>query len=91
MKDLRGAAPSDGYDPFDLNKPHAKWEELRKEEPIFFHEPTNYWVVTRYEDIKAIFDDWKTFSSENAQKPARAMCDAARKVMVDGGFTAGKS
>jgi hypothetical protein len=86
MKDH--ASASDGFDPFDLNKPHAKWEELRKEEPIFFHEPTNYWVVTRYEDIKAIFDDWKTFSSENAQKPVRAMCEAGRKVMIDGGFTA---
>ena len=88
MKDHPGASASDGFDPFDLNKPHAKWEQLRKEEPIFFHEPTNYWVVTRYEDIKAIFDDYKTFSSENAQKPVRAMCDAGRKVMIDGGFTA---
>ena len=76
MKDHTGASASDGFDPFDLNKPHAKWEQLRKEEPIFFHEPTNYWVVTRYDDIKAIFDDYKTFSSENAQKPVRAMCEA---------------
>lgn len=88
MKDFNGAAPSDGFDPFDLNTPHARWKAFREEEPIFFHEDTGYWVVTRYDDIKAIFDDWKTFSSENAQKPARAMCDAARKVMVDGGFTA---
>lgn len=88
MKDHAGASPSDGFDPFDLNKPHAKWEQLRKEEPIFYHEPTNYWVVTRYDDIKAIFDDYKTFSSENAQKPVRAMCEAGRKVLVDGGFTA---
>jgi cytochrome P450 len=88
MKDFNGAAPSDGFDPFDLNAPHARWKAFREEEPIFFHADTGYWVVTRYDDIKAIFDDWKTFSSENAQKPARAMCDAARKVMVDGGFTA---
>ena len=88
MKDISGAQPSDGYDPFDLNAPHARWKAFREEEPIFFHEPTGYWVVSRYDEIKTIFDDWKTFSSENAQKPARAMCDAARKVMVDGGFTA---
>jgi len=88
MKDFNGAAPSDGFDPFDLNTPHARWKVLREDEPIFFHEDTGYWVVTRYDNIKAIFDDWKTFSSENAQKPARAMCDAARKVMIDGGFTA---
>lgn len=88
MKDLTAAAPSDGFDPFDLNAPHARWKDFREQEPIFFHEPTGYWIVTRYDDIKAIFDDWQTFSSENAQKPARPMCEAARKVLTDGGFTA---
>jgi cytochrome P450 len=88
MKDINGAAPSEGYDPFDLNAPHARWKAFREDEPVFFHEPTGYWVVSRYDDIKAIFDNWQVFSSENAQKPARAMCDAARKVMTDGGFTA---
>ena len=88
MKDITGTAPSDGFDPFDLNSPHARWKAFREEEPIFFHADAGYWVVSRYTDIKAIFDDWKTFSSENAQKPARPMCDAARKVMTDGGFTA---
>ncbi len=88
MKDLDGRRPSDGYDPFDLNKPHARWKEFREDEPVFFHEPTGYWVVSRYDDIKAIFDDWKTFSSENAQKPMRPMCEAGRKVLTDGGFTA---
>ena len=88
MKDFTGGKPSDGYDPFDLNCPHARWKSFREEEPIFFHEETGYWIVSRYDDIKAIFDDWQTWSSENAQKPARAMCDAARKVLTDGGFTA---
>lgn len=88
MKDLDGRRPSDGYDPFDLNTPHARWKEFREEEPVFFHEPTGYWVVSRYDDIKVIFDDWKTFSSENAQKPMRPMCEAGRKVLTEGGFTA---
>ncbi|WP_407493065.1 cytochrome P450 [Pseudooceanicola sp. MF1-13] len=79
---------TDAFDPFDLNAPHAQWKSFREEEPIFYHEPSGYWVVSRYDDIKAIFDDWQTFSSENAQKPMRPMCDAARKVLTDGGFTA---
>ncbi|CUH80592.1 hypothetical protein SAMN04488093_10616 [Tropicibacter naphthalenivorans] len=83
-----GSLPSKGYDPFDLNKPHARWEEFRKEQPIFFDEPSGYWIVSRYEDCKQIFDDWKTFSSENAQKPMRPMCEAGRQVLKDGGFTA---
>lgn len=88
MKDFTGAPPSRGYDPFDLNAPHARWQAFRTDEPVFFHEPSGYWVVSRYDDIKAIFDDWKTFSSENAQKPMRPMGEAGRKVLHDGGFTA---
>lgn len=79
---------SDAYDPYDLNNPHPEWHRFREEQPIFYHEPSGYWIVSRYDDIKAIFDDWKTFSSENAQKPMRPMCDAARQVMKDGGFSA---
>lgn len=88
MKDAGGALPSDGFDPFDLNRPHSKWQAFRQEEPVFYHAETGYWVVSRYDDIKAIFDDWKCFSSENAQKPMRPMGEAGRKILKDGGFTA---
>lgn len=88
MNALDSVRFADGYDPFDLNKPHAQWEQFRHEAPVFYHEPSGYWVVSRYDDMKAIFDDWKTFSSENAQKPMRPMCDAGKKVLQDGGFTA---
>ena len=88
MKDHKGTAPSEGYDPFDLNAPHARWKAFREEEPLFYHADTGYWVASRYDDIKAIFDDWQTFSSENAQKPMRPMGEAGRKVLKDGGFTA---
>ncbi|MEZ5766881.1 MAG: cytochrome P450 [Paracoccaceae bacterium] len=83
-----GALPSDGFDPFDLNTPHALWKEFREEQPIFFHEPSGYWVVSRYDDVKAIFDDWKTFSSENAQKPMRPMSEEGKRILKEGGFTA---
>lgn len=79
---------TDAFDPFDLNTPHAQWEQFRKEEPIFYHEPSGYWVVSRYDDMKEIFDDWKTFSSENAQKPMRPMCEEGQKILKEGGFTA---
>ncbi len=34
----------------------------RDAEPVFFSEPLGYWVVSRYDDIKAIFRDNITFS-----------------------------
>lgn len=77
-----------GFDPFDLNAPFETWERLREEQPVFFHEPTGYFVVTRHADVKAVFDDWQTFSSENAQAPMRPMCEEGRRVMKEGGFTA---
>ncbi|MGG7565199.1 cytochrome P450 [Rhodovulum sp. DZ06] len=83
-----GVMRADGFDPFDLNKPQPQWERFRHESPIFFHEPSGYWVVSRYDDIKAIFDDWKTFSSENAQKPMRPMSEEGRRILKEGGFTA---
>ena len=76
------------FDPFDLSMPDATWRNLREDQPVFFHEPTGYFVVTRHADIKAVFENWKTFSSENAQAPMRPMCDEGRRVLLEGGFTA---
>ena len=76
------------FDPFDLNAPQPVWQLFRKDQPVFFHEESGYWVVSRYADIKEIFNDWKTFSSENAQKPMRPMCEEGRKILAEGGFTA---
>ncbi len=81
----------DGYDPFNLDAPQAQWEMFREERPVFYHEPTDYWIVTRYDDIKSVYDDWHTFSSENAQAPIRPLGAAAKKIISEGGFTSGLS
>lgn len=75
------------FDPFDMTSPDVAWQRLRENSPVFQHQPTGYWVVTRHEDIKAVYQDWETFSSDNAQAPVRPMCEAGRKIMKDGGFT----
>jgi cytochrome P450 len=82
------AQASANFDPFDLNAPHASWKLFREDQPVFYHKETDYWIVSRYDDIKAIFDDWQTYSSENAQAPMRPMCEEGRKIMREGGFTA---
>lgn len=53
------------FDPFgpeyQADPPGAlRWS--REEEPVFFSEALGYWVVSRYDDIKAIFRDPITFS-----------------------------
>ena len=88
----RGAArcPVDhhGFAPFDLQDPFGAYERLRAEEPVMFDERIGYWVVSRYDDVKAVFEDWQTFSSENAQAPVRPTGAPAKKILAEGGFTA---
>ena len=72
----------------DQKNPFPAYAALRADAPVMFDERIGYWVVSRYDDIKAVFDDWETFSSENAQKPVRERGPEATKVMKDGGFTA---
>lgn len=77
-----------GYEPFAQNDPFPAYAALRAEEPVMFDERIGYWVVTRYDDIKAVFGDWETFSSENAQAPVRERSPQAKRIMDEGGFTA---
>lgn len=79
------------YDPYDLSAPHPTWQQFRDDAPIFFHAETGYWIVSCYDDIKAIFDDWEAFSSENAQAPVTPLGAEARAIIKEGGFTSGLS
>jgi cytochrome P450/ferredoxin-NADP reductase len=54
-----------GFDPFNeayqQDPPeYVRW--AREEEPVFFSPNLGYWVITRYDDIKAVFRDNITFS-----------------------------
>lgn len=77
-----------GYEPFDMHNPFPAYKELRKQAPVMFDERIGYWVVTRYDDIKSTFENWETFSSENAQAPVRKRGPQATEIMKEGGFTA---
>jgi hypothetical protein len=77
-----------GYEPFQMKNPFPAYAALRAEEPVMYDERIDLFVVTRYDDIKAVFDDWETFSSENAQAPVRKRGPQATQIMNEGGFTA---
>lgn len=83
-----GALTHHGYEPFNMKDPFPAYAELRREEPVMFDERIGYYVVSRYDDVKATFEDWESFSSENAQAPVRPMGAPAKKIMEEGGFTA---
>jgi len=79
--------PSD-FRPFDTADPFAFYARARREQPVFFSEELGFWVVTRYEDIRAIFKDPATFSSEITQAPYKERPPEVQKVLDDGEFTA---
>jgi cytochrome P450 len=79
---------SSEFDPFDMQDPFAFYEWARAEHPVFYSPDIGYHVVTRYADIKAVFDNWQVFASDNAQAPVRPMCAEGKEIMRQGGFTA---
>ena len=88
MSDAVCPAGYHGFEPFDMNNPFPAYEELRKEQPVMFDDRIGYYVVTKYDDVKATFENWETFSAENAQAPVRPTGEPAKKIMTEGGFTA---
>ncbi|OZI38833.1 cytochrome [Bordetella genomosp. 5] len=72
----------DGYqqDPPD----YVRWS--REEEPVFFSPRLGYWVVTRYDDIKAIFRDNLTFSPAIALEKITPTGPEANAVLASYGY-----
>jgi cytochrome P450 len=77
---------SEDFSPFDLSNPFPFYKKSRDEQPVFYSQELGYYVVTRYDDIKAIFSNWKTYTSENAQSPFKPMATKAKKLMEDQGM-----
>ncbi len=51
---------------FAENRWHDYFARLRAEDPVHFNEIPSagrYWSITKYDDIRAVDGDWKTFSS----------------------------
>ena len=76
------------FRPFDLEEPFDFLERARREQPVFFSEELGFWVVTRHDDIRAIFKDPATFSSENTQATYKPRPPEIQAILDDGEFTA---
>ena len=74
------------FNPFDLSDPFQQYKEFRQEKPVFFSEELGYYVVTQNEDVKAIFSNWKTYTSQNAQSPFKPISPKAKALMEEQGL-----
>ncbi|SAK85603.1 ferredoxin [Caballeronia glebae] len=83
------SAGAAGFDPFgdgyQQDPPeYVRW--AREREPVFFSPKLGYWVVTRYDDIKAIFRDNITFSPSIALEKITPTGPEANAVLASYGF-----
>ena len=96
---MSGAAPSPtgcpvsaraaAFDPFgdgyQQDPPgYLRWS--RAEEPVFWSPQLGYWVVTRYDDVKAVFRDHHTFSPSIALEKITPTGPEANAVLQSYGF-----
>ena len=81
-----GAAEFDPFgDGYQQDPPeYVRW--AREQEPVFWSPKLGYWVVTRYDDIKAIFRDNLTFSPSIALEKITPTGPEANAVLASYGF-----
>ena len=80
------AAEFDPFDaPYQLDPAEAlRW--FRDQEPVFYSPKLDYWVVSRYEDVKAVFRDNVTFSPAIALEKLTPAPPEAMKILEGYGF-----
>lgn len=85
--DPNGCPVSSGAEAFDPFAPAyqadpaevLRWS--RDDEPVFFSPKLGYWVVTRYDDVKAVFRDNSVFSPANALEKITPFSSEAEAVL----------
>ena len=66
MSDAQALARA--FDPFNdpyLSDPYPFFVEARQAAPVFYSEALDYWIVSRYEDVREVLSNWRLFSASN--------------------------
>jgi cytochrome P450 len=78
-------ADFDPLSPTFLADPFAVLASLQRETPMFYAPSIDYYVVTRYADIEAVFLDPETYSAASAQLPLAQLVPEAAEILLGGG------
>jgi cytochrome P450 len=84
----RGCPVDEGFDPLGpafLDDPFAVLKSIGDGTPVFYAPSIDYYIVTRYEDIEAVFLDNESYSAANAQLPLAPLVAEAGKILLAGG------
>lgn len=68
-----------------LDDPYPFYAEARREEPVFFSPAFSMWIVTRYQDVRAVVANPRLFSSRKTIDPIVELCPAALAELGPGG------
>jgi hypothetical protein len=75
----------DPLDPAFLADPFVVLRTLPADAPVFYAPSIDYYVVTRYADIEAVFLESDTYSAAPAQLPLVPLTPEAREILLAGG------
>ena len=78
---------SSEFDPLDLSDPFPLLAAARREQPVFYSAAIDYWVVTRHEDIKAIFRDHETYTAANTITPIVPFSATVQQLLASGDYS----
>jgi cytochrome P450 len=81
------AATRPDFDPFSpsfLADPYPFFAEYRRHTPVFYSPILDYWVLTRYSDVRAAFRDTTLFSAANTLSPIQPRTAEATAIMAQG-------
>lgn len=81
-----GAAAFNPFEDAYLQDPPEYVCWAREREPVFYSPALDYWVVTRYDDIKAIFRDHVNFSPSNALEKITPPTPAVQATLATYGY-----
>lgn len=80
--------PKCPFDPFSedyLSNPYKVLKELRENTPVFYDERLDYWVVTKYEDVRECFRNQDKFSAAVTLSQLKPLSENALEKLLGGG------
>ena len=81
-----GAAAFDPFEEAYMASPAAYLRWAREQEPVFWSPKLGYWVVTRYDDVKAVFRDNILFSPSIALEKITPATPEVLQILARYGF-----
>lgn len=78
-----------GFNPFAgafLNDPYAYLAPALEQEPVFYSPEIDHWVITRYDDVREVFQDFDNWSAANTLSAVTPMSSRVQTFLRERNF-----